>query len=377
MQGQAPTEGVLAAYETGYAMKNRPEPSRLAQLKQLMKADRIESLLVTRREDVRYLTGFTGSAGSLLIASGRPCLITDFRYKLQSRRESAGVTVVNQKKDFFTSLRHVADRKGIDTLWLDESSLTIELLKKLKKNGLRAREHRDLVRELRLRKDRYELAHILLAIRRAEESFRELKQFFKPGATERELALKLEYLMRDKGARRAAFDTIVASAGNGAMPHAWVTNRRIRKGDLVTIDFGAEADGYCCDITRTICVGRPSARQREIHELVRTAQEAAMKSVRPGVSCKFVDDAARGVIRRAGHGPHFGHGTGHGIGLMVHEGPSVSPLSKDTVEPGMVFTIEPGIYIPGWGGVRIEDMVLATDDGIKVLTTLPRELEIV
>jgi Xaa-Pro aminopeptidase len=231
------------------------------------------------------------------------------------------------------------------------------------------------VRELRLRKDSHELAHIRLAIRRAEESFRELQQFIKPGATERELALKLEYLMRDKGARRAAFDTIVASAGNGAMPHASVTGRRIRKGDLVTIDFGAEANGYCCDITRTICIGRPTARQREIHELVRSAQESAMKSVRPGVSCKSVDDAAREVIRKAGHGAHFGHGTGHGIGLMVHEGPSVSPLSKDSVEPGMVFTVEPGVYIPGWGGVRIEDMVLATDGGIKVLTTLPRELE--
>ena len=339
-----------------------------------MKADRIESLLVTRREDVRYLTGFTGSAGSLLIDSGRPCLITDFRYKLQSRREAAGVAVVIQKKDFFTALSHVAGLRGVDTLWCDESSLTIELLKNLKKNGLRAREHRDLVRVLRLRKDRYELNHIRLAIRRAEESFRELIQFLKPGATERELALKLEYLMRDKGARRAAFDTIVASGGNGAMPHASVTNRRIRKGDLVTVDFGAEANGYCCDITRTVCIGRPSARQREIHGLVRTAQEAAMKSVRPGVTCRSVDDAAREVIKRAGHGPHFGHGTGHGIGLMVHEGPSVSPLSKDTVEPGMVFTIEPGIYIPGWGGVRIEDMVLATDGGMKVLTTLPRDL---
>lgn len=358
-----------------YEMKKRPEHDRIARLRQLMEADRIEALLVTRREDVRYLTGFTGSAGSLLVTSGRPCLITDFRYKLQSRREAAGAAVVIQKKDFFTALRHVADRREVDTLWLDESSLTIELLKKLKKNGLRAREHRDLVRELRLRKDAHELAHIRLAIRRAEESFRQLKQFIKPGATERELSLRLEYLMRDKGARRAAFDTIVASGGNGAMPHASVTNRRIRKGDLVTIDFGAEANGYCCDITRTICVGRPTTRQREIHGLVRSAQETAMKSVRPGLGCKSVDDAAREVIKRAGHGAHFGHGTGHGIGLMVHEGPAVSPLSKDTVEPGMVFTIEPGIYIPGWGGVRIEDMVLATDKGIKVLTTLPRELE--
>ncbi len=356
-------------------MKIRPEQGRLSRLKQLMKREGIESLLVTRREDVRYLTGFTGSAGSLVVASGRPRLITDFRYQLQSRRETEGVEVVIQKKDFFTSLHEVAGRLGIDTIGFDESSVTVEELKKLKKPGLRPLGHRDLVRQLRLRKDRHELNHIRAAIRRAEESFRELKPSIRPGATERELALKLEYLMRGKGARKAAFDTIVAFAGNGAMPHASVTNRRIRKGDLVTVDFGAEADGYLCDITRTLCVGRPSARQREVHELVQMAQAAAIKSIRPGVSCKSVDDAAREVIGRAGHEKHFGHGTGHGVGLMVHEGPSISPLSKDIVAPGMVFTVEPGIYIPGWGGVRIEDMVLATESGAKVLTTLPRDLD--
>ena len=355
-------------------MKKRPEQDRLLSLRRLMKAEGLASLLVTRREDVRYLSGFTGSAGSLLIASGKPCLITDFRYKLQSHRESRVATVHIQKKDFYSALRQVAGRMGVDTLWLDESSLTVEMLKKLKKIGLRVREHRDLVRELRLRKDRRELAHIRLAIRRAEDSFRELRRHLKPGATEREIAFKLECLMRDNGARKAAFDTIVASGGNGAMPHASVTSRRIRKGDLVTIDFGAEAHGYLCDITRTVCVGRPSPRQREIHGLVLSAQAAAMQSIKPGVSCKSVDEAAREVIRRAGHGEHFGHGTGHGIGLMVHEGPSVSPLSKDQVESGMVFTVEPGVYVPGWGGVRIEDMVLATENGMKLLTTLPREL---
>jgi Xaa-Pro aminopeptidase len=340
-----------------------------------MDRERVLSLLVTRREDVRYLTGFTGSAGSLLVASGRPCLITDFRYKLQARKESTGVTVLIQKRDFFTSLREVADRSGSETLWLDESSLTIELMKKLKKLGLRAREHRDLVRDLRLCKDLSELAHLRTAIRRAEESFRELSHSIKPGATERELGLKLEYLMRDKGSRKAAFDTIVASAGNGAMPHASVTNRRLRKGDMVTIDFGAESGGYFCDITRTVCLGRPSERQREIHDLVERAQAAAFACIKPGVSCKSVDAAAREVIRSAGHGEHFGHGTGHGVGLMIHESPSVSPLSEDQVEPDMVFTVEPGVYIPGWGGVRIEDMVRVTDKGMQLMTTLPRDLE--
>jgi Xaa-Pro aminopeptidase len=357
-------------------VKKRPELQRLMRLRRLMDREGVLSLLITRREDVRYLTGFTGSAGSLLVASGKPCLITDFRYKLQAGKETTGATVLIQKRDFFTSLREVMDRSGTDTLWLDESSLTIELVKNLKKLGLRAREHRDLVRELRLCKDRSELAHLRTAIRRAEESFRELSRHVKPGATERELGLKLEYLMRDKGARKAAFDTIVASGGNGAMPHASMTNRRLRTGDLVTFDFGAESGGYFCDITRTVCLGRPSARQREVHDLVSRAQAAALGRIKPGVSCKSVDDAAREVIRSAGHGEHFGHGTGHGIGLMVHEGPSVSPLSKDQVETDMVFTVEPGVYIPGWGGVRIEDMVRATETGMQLMTTLPRGLEL-
>jgi Xaa-Pro aminopeptidase len=340
-----------------------------------MKAEGVGALLVTKRENVRYLTGFTGSAGSFLIASGRPWLITDFRYKLQARQETSGTSILIQKTDFPTALREAAERAGVDSLWFDESSLTIEELKKLRKQGLTLKGHRDLVGELRQRKDKQELISIRKAIRRAEESFRELKKYIRPGARERGLALMLEFLMRGKGARKAAFDTIVASGRNGAMPHASVTDRRIKTGDLVTFDFGAEADGYFCDITRTICVGRPSVRQREIHGLVQEAQSAAIKSVRPGMSCKSVDDAARDIIKKAAHGSHFGHGTGHGIGLMVHEGPSLSPLSRDCVVQDMVFTVEPGVYIPDWGGVRIEDMVLVTESGVKVLTTLPRELE--
>ncbi len=351
-----------------------PERNRIKKLRQRMKADNIDALLVTKRENVRYLTGFSGSAGSVLVASGRPCLITDFRYKLQARRETSGTSIFLIQRDFPATLGEAARRAGAVALWFDESSLTIETLKKLRKQGLLLKGHRDLVGELRQRKDKFERASIKRAIRRAEESFRELKKYIRPGARERDLALVLELLMKEKGARKPAFDTIVASGTNGAMPHAAVTNRRIKKGDLVTFDFGAEADGYFCDITRTLCVGRPTTRQREIHALVLNAQTAAIKGARTGASCKSVDAAARDAIARAGHGHHFGHGTGHGIGLMVHEAPSISSLSHDQVEQDMIFTVEPGIYIPGWGGVRIEDMVSVTKDGVKVLTSLPREL---
>jgi len=353
----------------------RPEQDRLARLRQSMSENKLDSLLVTRREDVRYLSGFTGSSGSLLVSSTRSCLITDFRYNVQARKETTGIAILIQKKDHFTAVRDAGERMGVDTLWFDESALTVEGLKNLKKKGFKLKGHADLIKTLRQQKDKEELANIRMAVRRAEEAFLALKAEIKPGATEQGLGSKLEFLMREKGSRKAAFDTIVASGDNGAMPHASVTNRRIKKGDMVTFDFGAEANGYYSDITRTFCVGRPSARQREIHDLVLQAQSAAVQRISIGVPCKSVDSAAREVIKRAGHGMHFGHGTGHGIGLMVHEGPSVSPLSHDIVEEDMVFTVEPGVYIPGWGGVRIEDMVLVTEKGVKVLTTLPRELE--
>ena len=356
-------------------MTKRLEQDRISRLKQRMEENGLDSLLITRREDVRYLSGFTGSSGALLVASGRSCLITDFRYKLQAMSETSGLRIIIQKKDFSAALREAVTRLEVDTLWVDESAITVEGMKNFKRQGFKLKGNRDLVRTLRQRKDKQELSNIRTAISRAEESFRELQHAVKPGATERELGLKLEYLMREKGARKAAFDTIVASGVHGAMPHASVTNRRIRNNDLVTFDFGAEANGYYSDMTRTFCVGRPTARQREIHALVLQAQACAIRSIRVGIACKSVDGAAREVITRAGHGKHFGHGTGHGIGLMVHEGPAVSSLSKDLVEQGMVFTVEPGVYIAGWGGVRVEDMVLVTDTGAKVLTTLPREIE--
>jgi Xaa-Pro aminopeptidase len=328
----------------------------------------ITALLVTQRENVRYLTGFTGSAGFVLVTARRIYLVTDFRYKLQARNETRGAAIVIQKTDWATALKETATRSGVTTLWFDESSLTVDRIRKLRGIGLVLKGKKDLVAGLRRIKDDRELSCLRTAVRRAEEAFLELHKHIKPGVTERELGLRLEYLMREKGARRSAFDIIVASGRNGAMPHASVTNRRIKNGDLVTIDFGAEADGYFSDITRTICIGPPSPRQREIHDLVHRAQQAAIERARPGVPCSSVDEAARSLISK------FGHATGHGIGLMVHEGPTLSRLSKDRVEEGMVFTVEPGVYIPGWGGVRIEDMVLATKDGVRLLTSLPRKL---
>jgi Xaa-Pro aminopeptidase len=356
-------------------MKRRPERQRISALRTLMKDEGVRALLVTRREDVCYLTGFTGSAGSVLVTAGRTCLITDFRYKTQAGLQTSGVAIEIQKKDFPSALRESAERAGAGTIWFDDSSLTLDALKKLRKQSLALKGHRDLVGKLRQQKDREEIKAITRAVHRAEESFREMKKYIRPGAREQDLALMLEFLMREKGAKKAAFDSIIASGRNGAMPHAGVTTKRIRQGDLVTFDFGAESDDYYSDMTRTYCIGKPTARQREIHDLVRAAQAAAIRLASPGMTCKAVDAAARDIIGKAGHAEHFGHGTGHGIGLMVHEAPSLSPVSTHRLEPGMVFTVEPGVYVPGWGGVRIEDMLLMTPRGPRVLTSLPREID--
>jgi Xaa-Pro aminopeptidase len=334
----------------------------------------IEALLVTQRENVRYLTGFSGSAGCVIISEKRPVLITDFRYQLQARSEAPGTTLLVQKKDLLTAVEAAADDIGTKTLWFDETSLTVDRVKGIRKKGIRLKGVKDPVAHLRRCKDTDELSRIRRAIERAESSFQELRRNVKPGVSERELGLRLEWLMRGKGARRAAFDIIVASGRNGAMPHASISNRRLRTGDLVTFDFGAESDGYFCDITRTVCVGSPTPRQRLIHDLVLRAQRKAIDALQAGTPCAMVDKAARDVIHAAGQGGNFGHATGHGIGLLVHEAPSLSSLSKDRIETGMVVTVEPGVYIPGWGGVRIEDMVLITETGPRVMTSLPRDL---
>lgn len=356
-------------------MTGDPRKGRIAALRRLMKDARVPAVLVTRREDVRYLTGFTGSAGVVLVSSGRPCLVTDFRYDLQARAESPGVAVIIQKKDWISAVAETAKRLKAPRLCFEPSAVTVDVHRRLIKAGMRPSVcGSDFVAELRQQKDSAELKSIRRAIRRAEEAFRHIRRSIIPGIRERDIALRLDFLMRELGSRRPAFDTIVASGRNGAMPHASVTDRKIRSGDLVTIDFGAEADGYFCDITRTVCAGRPTARQREIHGLVLRAQANAIASVRPGAGGRDIDEAARAAISGAGHGGHFGHSTGHGVGLMVHEGPAISPLSRTTVREDMVFTVEPGVYIPGWGGVRIEDMVRVTASGASVLTTLPREL---
>jgi Xaa-Pro aminopeptidase len=233
------------------------------------------------------------------------------------------------------------------------------------------------VRNIRAVKDGEEIERIKRTIDIASESLRENIWRLKPGAQEKEIAVELEFSMRRKGAEGISFDTIVASGDRSALPHGKPSERRLEKGDFVIIDFGVRYQGYHSDETCTFVCGKPNRRQKQVYQIVKDAHDKTIASVRPGEKAQELDAIARGWIADAGYGAYFGHGTGHGVGLAVHEDPVIGPESKDVVEEGMIFTVEPGIYVPGWGGVRIEDMVLVTGNGCEVLTYLSKEIETV
>ena len=232
----------------------------------------------------------------------------------------------------------------------------------------------DLIEGLRVIKEQEEIEKIRKAVEITDAAFAHILDFIKPGVTEREIALELEFYQKRMGGEKNAFDFIVASGQRSALPHGVASEKVIEKGDFVTLDFGVFYQGYCSDLTRTVVVGEPDEKQREVYELVLKAQLAVIENVKAGMSCKEVDEIARGIIGDAGYRENFGHGLGHGIGLEIHEGPRVSFTSETILQTGMVMTNEPGIYIPGWGGVRIEDDLLITEEGCEVLNKAPKEL---
>ncbi len=232
----------------------------------------------------------------------------------------------------------------------------------------------NLIESLSVRKDPLEISKIRKAVRIADKAFSEILKMLKPGVREKDIALELENRMRKLGADGPSFDTIVASGQRSSMPHGRASDKKLKKGDFITIDFGCYFQGYSSDITRTVVLGKATEKQKKIYSVVLNTQKAACKAVKPGLACSHVDAVARDMIMKAGYGDYFGHGLGHGIGLLVHDGPVLSPRSNDILEPGNVITIEPGIYLPNWGGVRIEDDVLVTSDGAQILSKSPKEL---
>ncbi|HHU85598.1 MAG: M24 family metallopeptidase [Pelotomaculaceae bacterium] len=348
---------------------------RIEKLRERFAGAGVEALYITNPENRFYLSGFTGTAGSLLLGLNNSYLFTDFRYTGQAARECPDYQVIETSGESSEVLREYLTGEGISLLGLEGDYLTYNQFQTLKEKlgGVELKTVDGLVEELRARKDKDETAFIEEAVRLADEAFKEVLPLIRPGVPEREVALQLEYFMRRLGAEGAAFKTIVASGYRSALPHGVASSRIMAPGDFVTLDFGAVYNGYHSDITRTVVLGRPEKKQEEIYQLVLEAQMSAIESLRAGIKASDVDGAARRIIEQAGYGKQFGHGTGHGVGLSIHEKPRLSAKDQSLLEEGMVVTIEPGIYLPGWGGVRIEDTVLVLNGGCRVLTRTPKE----
>jgi Xaa-Pro aminopeptidase len=320
-----------------------------------------------------YLTGFTGE-GALLLSHEEVLLLTDSRYTEQAKREAPRLPLYAVKQKYLSEIAEVINARAIKRLAFASKRLSHYVVTKLAElNGVKLVAREDPVAELRRVKTQQEIAKIRQAAHLTECAFEELLNQVKIGMNERELALKLEWLMREKGAEKPAFELIVASGENSALPHyhPYPGERQLQVGDLLLFDIGVRLDGYNSDMTRVVAIGEAPSWAREIYDLVLQASRAGLAAVKPGASGVEVDAAARNVIAHAGHKDHFGHGLGHGVGLEVHEGPSLSPMSEDILETGMVVTVEPGVYISGFGGVRIEELVVVTEEGCQVLTSFP------
>ncbi|MEW6065416.1 peptidase M24 [Desulforamulus profundi] len=348
---------------------------RLEQLRRQMSQKGIPYLLITKPENRLYLSGFTGTTGVLLIGQETADFLADFRYVEQVKQQSPRFNVVKiEQGSAFGTASEVLRKYKSEKLFFEEEHLTVkqyhELKEQLRDIGLAPGS--GLVEELRMIKDEREISAIRRAMEIGDKAFAHILKYVKPGISERELALELEFFMRRQGATGVAFETIMASGLRSALPHGVASDRQLQFGDLLTMDFGAVYQGYNSDMTRTVVLGEPDEKQQEIYSIVLAAQLAGLAAVREGVTAREVDEAARQVITDRGYGEYFGHGTGHGVGLAIHERPRVAAKDETVLKAGMVVTVEPGIYLPGWGGVRIEDSVLVTGEGCEILTSSPK-----
>jgi Xaa-Pro aminopeptidase len=334
----------------------------------------VDGILVTHLPDVRYLCGFTGSNAALVLAGRRTVLFTDGRYTEQAKVEAVGTRVVIAKKPAVVAACEWTAVAKVRRCGFDAAHTTVAALEAMRK-AVPAKTRRGmfvavgpLVARMREVKDAEEIAKIRTAARVGCELFEGMLTYLQAGLTEAEAAATLEYAARLAGAEGMSFDTIVASGVRSALPHGRATAAKLPKRGFVTLDFGVILDGYCSDMTRTVHMGKAMPGERDVYDSVLEAQEAAVAAVAPGVTAGEVDEAARSVLRRVKLDQYFSHSTGHGVGLEIHEGPRLAAKQKQVLEQGMVITIEPGVYMPGRFGLRIEDMVLVTARGGEVLT---------
>ncbi|MBG9615136.1 M24 family metallopeptidase [Bacillus cereus] len=338
----------------------------------------IDGLLITKKENRQYATNFTGSAGVVLIAAHKAIFITDFRYVDQAKTEIKAAEIIMHKGNLEEEVANQVSKLNIQKLGIEDNNMTLQQFKKLQKYI-----HTEMVpvceiiEDIRLIKDTSEIETMKIAATIADEAFHHIVTFLKPGISETDVRDELEFFMRKKGATSSSFQIIVASGVRSSLPHGVASNKIIERGDIVTLDFGALYDGYCSDITRTVAIGEPSEEFQKIYNVVREALKRGTEAIKPGETAKSIDDITRNYITEHGYGQYFGHSTGHGLGLEIHEPLRLSQESKATLQEGMVVTVEPGIYIPNWDGCRIEDDIVITKDGYDVITKSNRELIII
>ena len=351
--------------------------SRLERARGRMAEIELPALLINNIDNVRWISGFSGSNGFVFLKPDSAQFVTDSRYTEQAKKECPGFDIVQLKTSAPEETTAVLENAGIAKIGFESAHLSVHLYNTYREKmppSIELIPTNRLIDDLRLVKDHDEIAAIEEACGIADRAFDYIIPYLKPGAIERDVMLTLEWFIRKECGAEVAFDSIVASGARSALPHGRASEKTMELGDFVTLDFGARLNGYNSDITRTVVLGPPTAEQKKLYQTVLDAQLLALEAIRPGAAGKDVDAVARDFIKAAGHGEHFGHGLGHALGRQVHDGQGFSVRSDITLAPGMVITVEPGIYIPDWGGVRIEDDIVVTEDGCRILTHATKEL---
>lgn len=352
------------------------EALRLNRVREQLNEDGLDALFITNAFNRRYLTGFTGTSGYVLITKEKALLFTDFRYTSQAAEQATAYEIVLHAIKPTETILETIQSLGVKKLGFEKNHVTFASYLAYQEQfpGIELVPTENIVEKLRGIKDERELGYIRKAVEITELAFDHILGIMKPGISERDISTELEYFMRKNGAPSSAYASIVASGERSALPHGLASEKLIAANEFVTLDFGANYEGYCSDLTRTVFIGKPTDKHKELYSIVLEANRATLAGLKPGMTGKDGDSLARDIISGYGYGPNFGHGLGHAFGLEIHEAVRLSQQSKDIMTPGMVITVEPGIYIPGFGGVRIEDDIVITETGIEVLTKSNKEL---
>jgi len=351
---------------------------RIQKLRAKMEDKGIEGVVISKQENRYYISGFTGSDGLAIITKNKAIIVTDSRYVEQAKAQAPDYEI-SLNKGRFSPLENalsILESFKINNVGIEGNTITVNEFDQIKSRfpNMEFVKTRGLVEGIRIIKDAHEIETIRAAQNITDKAFTHIMDLIKPGAVERDLAVELEYFMKKSGAEDTAFDTIFASGPRSSLPHGAPTDRKLQMGDFITIDFGAKFGSYCSDMTRTVVIGKPSKEQLKIYNTVLLAQEKAIDYIKPGILGKDLDKIARDIISSEGFGDCFGHGLGHGVGVEIHEEPRISPLGDTLLQPGMVITVEPGIYIEGFCGVRIEDMLVVTENGCENFTKSKKQM---